>query len=69
MGASTKAKPIGTSRWKTKDGAPVTSERIERMKVRCQGCRWRGHVGELLGEDDESTLWCPQCGGATWVYD
>jgi len=37
----------------------------------CEGCGWRGSVAELLGvdPDEDTTLWCPQCGTSGWVYE
>ena len=41
---------------------------ISHIKVSCP-CGWHGHLGELLGVDDEETLWCPWCRTAAWTYD
>jgi len=40
-------------------------------KATCQdeACGWRGPVHDLLVEPDNSTMYCPQCGTANWVYD
>ena len=35
----------------------------------CQGCGYQGKGHELLCEDNETTMWCPQCGTAGWVWD
>lgn len=39
--------------------------------IRCVcECGWKGHVGQLLGVDDEDidTMWCPRCGMIGWEY-
>lgn len=38
-----------------------------KIKVECH-CGWHGIVDDLLGSDDEDTLWCPQCGTSGWIY-
>jgi hypothetical protein len=40
----------------------------ELPKVKCNGCGWRGKCGELLGTDDEETMWCPCCKCSGWEY-
>lgn len=67
MSAPKDAKPLGTAGWHDKDGKPVDPKTLPKCK--CQGCGWRGSVTELLGTDDDETMWCPQCGTASWVYD
>lgn len=39
-------------------------------RVACQDedCQWVGVVGELLVEPDNSTMYCPQCRTANWIY-
>jgi len=55
-------------------GAPEDSYRIGdyfdkplKWRVECC-CGWKGVVDDLLGVDDEETLWCPQCRTTGWVY-
>lgn len=56
MSAGPNAKPLG----KDPNEPPVP--------VECSGCPWEGDVSELLAEPGDETLWCPCCGGATWVF-
>jgi hypothetical protein len=56
MSAPNNAKPVGKF-----DGA-------DQVRVECL-CGWTGMIEELLGVDDEDTLWCPQCHRATWFYE
>jgi len=32
-------------------------------------CGYSGKGHELLCEEDETTLWCPVCGTAGWIWD
>ena len=32
-------------------------------------CGYKGEAGELLVEEDDTTMWCPQCGTAGWIWD
>ena len=32
-------------------------------------CGYRGVAGELLVEPDDTTMWCPQCRCAGWIWD
>lgn len=38
--------------------------------VYCQGCGWRGNLGELLISEyeDNETLYCPQCKWLGWAF-
>ena len=35
----------------------------------CQGCGYSGKGHELLCEEDDTTLWCPQCETAAWIWN
>ena len=35
----------------------------------CNGCGYTGKGHELLCEEDNETLYCPQCETAAWVWD
>lgn len=50
----------------SKEAMPVGSFQV-RVPVFCQ-CGWEGDVSELLAEDDEDTLYCPQCDTASWMW-
>lgn len=50
------------------DGISEDGQDLTCVTVSCS-CGWKGHVGQLLGEDEDDTLWCPQCQGAGWTYD
>lgn len=41
----------------------------KKTRVTCQGCGWKGKMYQLLCIDEETTLWCPQCGTAAWIFD
>ena len=37
-------------------------------RVKCK-CGWKGRAGQLLGVDENDTMWCPQCRTwGNWVY-
>jgi len=44
-----------------------TDQKVKTVRVRCD-CGWKGHVGELLGVDDDATMWCPLCETSDWQY-
>jgi len=68
MSAPNNAEPLGTQGWQNKDGTPCNIKDLP--KVRCESCRWKGTVCELLGVDPEEnqTMWCPRCRTASWIY-
>lgn len=35
----------------------------------CETCGYHGKGYELLCEPDDDTLWCPNCGLASWIWD
>lgn len=35
----------------------------------CNGCGTRGKGHDLLCEEDDTTLWCPNCGTSDWIWD
>ena len=35
----------------------------------CLNCGYQGIGHELLCEEGDTTLWCPQCRTASWVWD
>ncbi len=59
MSAPDYAEPIG----EPEDGPPLPD-------FECECCGCEGNGSELLGVDPEedSTLWCPQCGSSAWVW-
>ena len=72
--------PNGFGGWSDPKGRKMDEETARRRlpRVTCEGCGWRGSVAELEydPEEDERApageqimMWCPQCGGAWWVYD
>jgi hypothetical protein len=67
MSAPGNAKPLGTGGWDNEDGTIMTDKEVKKIKVVCQ-CGWKGHAGQLLGVDDEDTLWCPRCRTIGWEY-
>jgi len=70
MSAPEHAKPVGTGGWRNADDSLLSKEEVEAdpaFQVICQ-CGWKGHVGQLLGVDEEDTLWCPQCRTIGWEY-
>jgi len=69
MSAPKHAEPLGTEGWQNKDGTPCDMKDLP--NVVCEGCGWKGHVSQLLAvdPDENSTMWCPQCRTAAWVYD
>ena len=64
MGAPDGAVPIGNG-FVDEGGVPVD---LSVYGVGCVGCGWVGSFDELVGVDDEDTLWCPRCGCSGWVY-
>lgn len=67
MSAPANAYPIGKPARDSGDPKEIAKLK-ELPNFKCGGC---GHVGrgeDLLGVDDENTLWCPQCRGATWYW-
>ncbi len=45
-----------------------------RQGAHCQGCGWRGTVGDLLCDQKDPSpptndFWCPQCKGKAWIFD
>jgi hypothetical protein len=53
---------------------PLAEENKEWLKCDwsfiCEyGCGYSGLAHELLAEEDEDTLYCPQCGTAGWIWD
>ena len=56
-----------------KNAIPLEEENIEWRSAglpsfTCE-CGYSGAGHELLCEEDETTLYCPQCGCAGWVWD
>jgi hypothetical protein len=43
-------------------------KKLYEMKVKCQGCHWRGKFKELLCVSSEDVYRCPRCGsiGLEW---
>ena len=54
-------KPLGTKGW----SVPVE----ELPYFVCQACGYKGRADELLGEDDNETLYCPRCETADWIWE
>lgn len=52
---------------------PLSKENPEWLKRTnsfiCNNCGYKGIVYELLCEEDDDTLWCPQCRLADWGWD
>lgn len=72
MAAPEHAKPLGKTGWEHQDGKPMTTEEIMALPtVTCEGCGWKGHTTDLLcvDPDENTTMWCPQCGTSSWLYD
>lgn len=69
MSAGKDAEPLGAENWLDENGKPMTLEQAAEVLpgVECE-CGWSGILCELLCEEDESTLWCPQCRTAGWIY-
>jgi len=70
MSAPKNAKPIGADGWQDADGNLMTVGRVKKeMRVTCF-CGFKGHIGQLLcsKDDDEETLWCPQCRTSGWEH-
>jgi len=68
--APEEATPIGASAWKDEKGRTISEQEFKNhpdFKVRCD-CGFRGHAGQLLGVDDEETLWCPRCKCSGWEF-
>ncbi len=61
MSAPDNAKPIGEPDTNMDDG------KISPL-VKCYSCNWEGRWMELLGVDDEKTLWCPLCKSSGWEF-
>jgi hypothetical protein len=67
MGAPSNAIPLEDYADKAQWGMANTRH----LTFECIGCGYKGTAGELLTEPEgnNQTLWCPQCRGATWVWD
>ena len=57
MGAPKNAEAIGNP----DDGSSLPD-------FQCQGCGGTGNGNELLGVEDDQTLWCPYCGCSGWEW-
>lgn len=68
MSAGPNAKPIGKENWTDEKGNPVPPERLPSFTCE-HGCGYQGTADELLGEENEDTLYCPVCGTAGWIWD
>jgi hypothetical protein len=49
-----------------KTGKPTPAEKLPTFTC---DCGHHGRADELLAEDEESTLWCPVCTTAGWIWD
>jgi len=70
MSAPKEAQPVGSEGWQDQQGRTISDKEFERhpdFKIKCS-CGFRGHAGQLLGVDDEETLWCPRCKGSGWEF-
>lgn len=49
-------------------GEPINES--EPPPVHCEACGWDGKLADLLGidPDENTTLWCPKCRSAYWVF-
>jgi len=67
MSAPKHAEPLGLDGWiDQKTGKEC--DKSDFPKVKCE-CGFRGGVWELLGVDEEDTMWCPRCRTAGgWMY-
>ena len=59
MSAPENARPIGKP--------PNDSEDLPTFE--CMGCGYKGGGEELLGVDDQETMWCPICKTSGWVWE
>jgi len=64
MSAPETAYPIGPVLYDS-EGREVS--RRKQANVVCT-CSWRGKFGDLLGTNNEETLWCPQCKTTGWCF-
>lgn len=69
MSAGPNAKPIGEKgKWTDGKGNLMPMEKVKEFRFKCNECGNTGNVTELLEEDNESTVWCPLCGTASWEW-
>jgi hypothetical protein len=70
MGAPESAYPVGKHGKRDEKGQALDAEGkpIPPQPMTCTGCGWNGDVLDLLGCDEEETLWCPMCGTSAWTY-
>ena len=60
MSAGNKAIPLIKENPEWKDKLPSFT---------CESCGYQGNGHELLCEEDETTLYCPVCRTAAWVWN
>lgn len=70
MSAGPDAKPLGEWGWHD----PETGKQIPPSELpwfTCQDptCGYHGRANELLVEDDDTNMYCPQCGLMNWWWD
>jgi len=70
MSAPKKSYPVGKPAERDDRGRALDAhgKPIPPQPVTCGGCGWKGDMLDLLGCDDENTLWCPLCGSSTWSF-
>lgn len=66
MSAGPDAKPLGEKGWTDDKGKPISPEKLPSFTC---DCGYQGMASELLAEEDNDTLYCPQCTTAAWIWD
>ena len=63
------AKPLGADRWPDEHGNAMDLEQARKILpgVHCE-CGWGGVLCELLMDEEETTLYCPECRTTKWAY-